>query len=448
MIKKILDFYKTGADKPVFTDDKEEIKKAYEQNRWGVFLSITLGYSFFYVARMSLSVTKKPMLDEGILSATDMGLMGSAMLFVYAFGRLTNGFISDRCNIKKFMSTGILVSAFINLFLGFNDWFIFFLILWGLNGWFQSMGSSPSMVSISQWFSNKERGTRYGIWNTSHSIGTGLTFIFTSWIVCEFGWRWGFWGPGILCIIVGIAMYIFLQDRPQTLGLPPVSEYKNDLSAVPSKTVSVSAAQWEVITNPAIWILGLSSACMYVTRYAINNWGILFLQESKGYSLIEAGTILSAYPILGVVGAIVSGIVSDKLFNSRRNEPTLIFGFIQIVAIILFLFAPGTNPWVDAFYLSIFGFALGALLCYLGGLMAVDICSKKAAGAAMGFIGIFSYLGAALQDYISGYLIDTGKTTIENITVYHFETVAYFWVGASVLSLVLATLVWNVRPKE
>ncbi|MEW5820303.1 MAG: MFS transporter [Cyanobacteriota bacterium] len=448
MLKNIFSFFKTGSDKDVFTDNKDEIRKIYEQKRWSVFLSITLGYAFFYVARLSLSVTKKPMLDEGILTNTEMGLMGSALLFTYAFGRLTNGFISDRSNIKKFMSIGILVSAFINLVLGFNNLFIFFLILWGINGWFQSMGSAPSMVSISQWFSNKERGTRYGIWNTSHSIGTGLTFIFTAWVVSSFGWRWGFWGPGLLCIVIGILMYIFLQDRPQTYGLPPVAEYKNDHTAIPSSTESVSAAQLEVIKNPAVWILGLSSACMYVTRYAINNWGILYLQETKAYSLVQAGTVLSAYPVLGVVGAIASGYVSDRFFNSKRNVPVLIFGIIQIISIILFLFAPGINPWIDAFYLSVFGFALGAMLCYLGGLMAVDICSKKAAGAAMGFIGIFSYLGAALQDFVSGYLIDKGASTVNNVTTYNFEMAAYFWVGASILSLILAVCVWNAKSKE
>ena len=97
--------------------------------------------------------------------------------------------------------------------------------------------------------------------------------------------------------------------------------------------------------------------------------------------------------------------------------------------------------------MALFGFSLGALLCYLGGLMAVDICSKRASGAAMGLIGLFSYLGAALQDFVSGWLIDAGARTVDEVVVYDFHRAAAFWIGASVLSLLLAASVWNVRAR-
>ena len=162
-----------------------------------------LGYGLFYTSRMNFSVAKKAMLEEGVMSATQMGLVGSALLFVYSVGKFTNGFLADRCNIARFMSTGLLLSGAANLLLGFNPVFGVFLLLWGLNGWFQSVGSAPSVVALSQWFGKKERGTRYGIWSASHSIGEGLTFVGTSVLVASFGWRWGFWGPGLVCACGG-----------------------------------------------------------------------------------------------------------------------------------------------------------------------------------------------------------------------------------------------------
>ena len=239
-----------------------------------------------------------------------------------------------------------------------------------------------------------------------------------------------------------------MHDRPETFGLPAVADYKNDHTAKTVSKESLKAVQMDVLKNPAIWILGLSSASMYVARYGVNNWAILFLQEGKGYSLVAAGSVLSAYPIMGLFGAAVSGLVSDKLFNSKRNMPALIFGLMEIGALTVFLLTPAGNTVIDTAAMAVFGFALGALLCYLGGLMAVDISSKRAAGAAMGLIGMFSYLGAAFQDYVSGFLINANKIVENGVTTYNFDSMKYFWIGASVLSLLLAASVWKVKAKD
>ncbi|OQX95343.1 hypothetical protein B6I21_05960, partial [candidate division KSB1 bacterium 4572_119] len=147
MLKKIFSFWKTGQDKPLISD-QNKINKMYNQKRLSVILSVVFGYGFFYIVRLTLSVAKKPMVDAGILDVTQLGIMGSVMFYVYAVGKFTNGFLSDRANIKRFMSTGLLVSAIVNLILGFNSYFFFFVLMWGINGWFQSMGSPPSVVSI------------------------------------------------------------------------------------------------------------------------------------------------------------------------------------------------------------------------------------------------------------------------------------------------------------
>ncbi len=215
MLKSAINFFKTGPDKPLLKG-QEQIKKIYERKRWSVFISLVIGYGFFYTTRLSLSVAKKPMLDAGVVDASQLGIIGATLLYVYAIGKFLNGFLSDRANIGRFMSTALFFAAFINIIFGFNNLFIVFAILWAFNGWFQSIGSAPSVVSICQWFSNKERGTRYGIWAGAHNIGEGLTFIGTSFLISLMGWRWGFWGPGIVCILMAITMYFTLADRAQT----------------------------------------------------------------------------------------------------------------------------------------------------------------------------------------------------------------------------------------
>ena len=84
----------------------------------------------------------------------------------------------------------------------------------------------------------------------------------------------------------------------------------------------------------------------------------------------------------------------------------------------------------------------------LGGLFAVDIAPKKVAGAAMGFVGVFSYLGAAVQENISGSLIEAGMQVVDGVRIYDFGPAISFWIGSSVGSMFLAATLWRVRLRE
>lgn len=447
MIVRVIRWFATGPDRPVIAD-AEIVRKIYELRRWRVFIWLVIGYGFFYTCRLSLSVAKKPMLDEGVLSVEQMGIIGAVLLYVYAFGKFFNGFLADRANIRRFMSTALFCTALVNLAFGATDGFLLFAVLWGLNGWFQSIGSAPSVVSICQWFSNRERGTRYGIWAGAHNLGEGLTFVGTALVVQALGWRWGFWAPGLVCIVIAFCLFAFLSDRPRTYGLPHVADYRKDYSAGKPIDASVGAMQLAVLRHPLVWVLGLSSACMYMARYGINSWGILFLQEGKGYSLVEASSAMAAYPVMGFIGAICSGWVSDRFFGSRRNVPTLLYGLLLVSSLVLLYRAPPGHLWLDAVALGAFGFAIGGLIVFLAGLIAVDIMPKGAAGAVKGVIGLFSYLGAATQDWISGILIERSARVVDGATVYQFDAALDFWLGASVVSLVLALAAWNQKPRE
>ncbi len=377
-----------------------------------------------------------------------MGLIGSMLFYVYAVGKLVNGFLADRANIRRFMGAALLLSAIANLLFGATSIFYAFLVLWGLNGWFQSIGSAPSVVSLCQWFSQKERGSRYGIWAGAHNIGEGLTFVGTSLIVGAFGWRWGFWGPGIACVIMAAVMFRTLADRPQTYGLPHVSDYKRDYSGGKPSTASIGREQLRVLKNPLVICLGISSALMYVARYGIHSWGILYLQETKAYSLEEAGALIGFNTIIGLAGAASSGMISDVFFDSRRNVPCLAYGFLLITGLVMLHQTPPGHFWLDAVAIGMFEFAIGGLIVFLAGLIAVDVMPKKAAGAVKGVIGLFSYVGAATQEWISGLLIESTKTVVDGEAQYAFDGAFYFWIGASVLSVLFALPAWNVKPHE
>ncbi len=447
MVNKFIRYFKTGPDLPLI-EDREKVRTKYESKRLRIFTWLILGYGFFYTCRLSLSVAKKPMLDAGILDVTEMGIIGAALFYVYAFGKCINGFLADRANIRKFMSIALLCSAFLNILFGLTSHFVAFMVLWLLNGWFQSIGSAPSVVSLCQWFSHKERGRRYGIWAGAHNLGEGLTFLGTAMIISYFGWRFGFIGPGIACVGMAVILFYNLGDRPQTYGLPHVAEYRQDFSAGKPSTDTIGKQQMLVFKSPIVWVMGISSALMYVGRYAINSWGIFYLQTAKGYGLIEAGAAMSLYPLLGFLGAVLSGWISEKFFNSRRNIPTLFYGLCETASLIMLYLIPPEHFYLDALALGLFGFGIGGLIVFLAGLIAVDLMPKGAAGAVKGLIGLFSYMAAATQDWISGLLIDAGKSVVDSVEVYDFRLAFYFWIGSSVLSMVFALAAWNKRPHE
>lgn len=448
MLKHIIAFYKVSQPKPCNGEPLSEQKRRLKRLQWSTFLAATLGYGMYYVCRLSLNVVKKPIVDEGIFSETELGIIGAVLFFTYAVGKFTNGFLADRSNINRFMTTGLLVTALVNLCLGFVHSFILFAVLWGISGWFQSIGAASCVVGLSRWFTDKERGSFYGFWSASHNIGEAMTFIIVASIVSALGWRYGFLGAGLVGLAGALIIWRFFHDTPQGKGLPAVntSGEKKGMDAL--ETEKFDRAQKAVLRNPAIWILAFSSAFMYISRYAVNSWGVFYLQAEKGYSTLDASFIISISSVCGIVGTMFSGVISDKLFGGCRNVPALIFGLMNVLALCLFLLVPGVHFWIDALAMVLFGLGIGVLICFLGGLMAVDIAPRNASGAALGVVGIASYIGAGLQDVMSGLLIEGNKQLVNGVEVYDFTYINWFWIGAALLSVLLALLVWNARNNE
>lgn len=444
----LLGYFAAGADQPV-TASPEEIDRLYRRHRLRVMLAITLGYGLIYTCRLALGMVKKPLLDGGIFTPSELGVIGSALFFTYALGKLTNGFLADHANMKRFLAAAFLVTAVCNLAMGFATTVWLAVILWGLNGWFQSFGAPGGVVAMTAWFSNRERGRTYGIWSTAHSIGEGLTFVGVGAVVAAFGWRFGYWVPGMIGVLTAAGVYWLLQDRPQTLGLPGVNEWKHDSfsEAPPAHVKSVLALQLSILKLPSIWILCLASATTYVSRYAIDSWGVLYLQEMRGYSVTMAGTLLMVSTLAGIVGAVAFGFISDKLFDARRPPVNLIFAVLELVGLGLFFFGPTNVPSMVVSML-LYGMGLTGLVTSLGGLFAVDIAPKRVAGAAMGVIGICSYIGAGIEEQVSGRLIQHGMTTVGGTHVYNFHSAIAFWIGASVVSMLLALCLWRVRRSD
>lgn len=473
MLKKITDFYKVSQPSAEKLP-ADKAGKQYKKLRFQAFVAATLGYSLYYVCRTSLNVMKQPIIDSGVLDATQLGIIGACLYWTYAVGKFVNGFLADYCNIKKFMATGLIVSAVANMMMGLlglwegmagiasSSMFVMFAIMWTINGWSQSMGSPPAIISLSRWYPLNIRGTYYGFFSASHNFGEGLSFLFVAALVSAAGWQWGFFGAALAGVLGVTLIALWLHDTPESKGLAPVEvlagektqeEYDREVSErnarVTDNSAETSRIQRAVLRNTGVWILALSSAFMYMSRYAINEWGMFFLQKTKGFELLEASSIIAINTIAGIIGTVCAGWISDTLFKGDRKWPALAAGIMESVALVLFLYG-GDGWFVNVVSMVLFGIAIGVLISFIGGLMAVDLVPRKATGAALGIVGLASYAAAGLMNIISGWLID-GQAVRDELTgeiiQYDFTYVSAFWVAAAVISFLLPILNWK-RPKQ
>ena len=444
----------------------ENIGKTYKALRARTFWGATAAYSLFYLCRLSMGVVKKPLIDEGLFSAAELGVIASAFYFVYAIGKFVNGFIADYCNVRRYMATGLAISSVINLLMGligiahgYTDFppyavYLIFVVLWGINGWVLSMGSPSGIVSLSRWFPQSRRGTYYSIFCSTPYIGEALSMIITGSIVAAFGWEYGFIASAFGGFIgVGIILML-VSDTPQSKGLPSIQEISGEEIRQVDR-MPVRDIQRYVLRHPAIWIIAVSCAFINLVKYGLMEWGVLYLQGAREYSLEAASWIIGFSAVFAIMGTVGAGWLSDTVFKGDRVKPALISGFISLAALALFLLVDGSK-WVMASFVSVFSLAVGVLYCIVSGLMAIDIVPRKATGAALGIVGISSYMTIGIQNIVSGQLIDRFSEDIvkvvdgvaQTVTQYNFVPVAVFWLSAVLISFMLPVLNWQRLKRQ
>ena len=426
-----------------------EVDAAYKRLRSRTFWGVTVAYTLYYVCRMTLGVVKQPLIDGGVLTAGQLGIIGSAFYFVYAVGKFINGFIADYCNIRRFMAVGIGVSALVNLILGLLGLLhgpmglgsmlilLTFAVLWGVNGWMQSMGSPPGTISLSRWYPLSRRGTMYSIFSSTPQLGKAVSMIMTGFIVAAAGWQWGFLAAAVAGFIGLAVSLIFIADTPESEGLPSVQELSGEEVRPMDQRPTKELQKW-VFRHPGIWVIAISTAFLYITQHAVSDWGVLFLQKQKSFSLERATQIIGLAEVFGVAGNLCAGWLSDVVFRGNRVRPVVLSGVMAVLSLAGFLFWGGGFA-VNMAFVAVFSFAFSVVFCIVAGLMALDFVPRKATGAALGIVGISSYAAAGLQSVASGFLIEGFASD----GLYDFGPVSLFWIVACLLAFVLPVLGWK-----
>lgn len=344
------------------------------------------------------------MIEDLGFEKTDLGILASILYITYGFSKFASGVVADKTSPRYLMAAGLIITGLLNIFFGLSSSLFFFCLFWGLNGWFQGFGWAPCSRFLTQWYSHSERGSWWSICNISHNVGGFMIPWVAGFASYYFGWRYAMFVPGTLCILMGFVLIFCLRDTPESIGLPPIGKFRNDLvdikEAAPQgekKTVKEILFN-DVFKNPYIWVLGIAYFFIYIIRTGAGDWSALYLIETKGYSRIGANGCVSCFDIGGFFGNLAAGWSSDKIFKAKRGPINVLFSLGASVAALGLWWLPGGYPILDSCAMFLIGFMIFGPQMMIG-LTAAELSKKNAVATAVGFVGIFSYMGAAFAGY-------------------------------------------------
>ncbi|KJF94156.1 MFS transporter [Photobacterium angustum] len=384
-------------------DATQETAQRYRYWRIHIMVSMYIGYAAFYLTRKNFSYAMPAIITDLGWDKADIGLMGTLFYLTYGCSKFISGIVSDRSNPRYFMGIGLIATGIINILFGLSSSIVALSILWILNAWFQGWGWPACSKLLTTWYSRSERGRWWSIWNTAHNVGGAMIPIIVGFTVLHFGWRYSFYIPGIIAVVIGLFLCWRLRDKPTSMGLPSIGHWRKDYLEIAHENTGKGLSQKQilfryVLNNKYIWLLSFSYILVYIVRTAINDWGNLYLTEQYGYSLITANSALSLFEIGGFLGSLVAGWGSDKIFSGNRGPMILLFSigiFLSVAALWLIPISSFVLQAVCLFTIGFFVFGPQMLI----GMAAAECSHKDSVGAATGFVGLFAYMGAALAGY-------------------------------------------------
>ena len=398
---------------------EQKVDKTYKAMRTKVFLGAFLGYAGYYLVRKNLSLAAPDMIKDGILDAANVGIAMSAVSIAYAFSKFIMGSVSDRSDARKFLCTGLVLSALAMILTGVIPFgantavntVIIFVLMLGV-GWLSGFGWPPCGRIMAHWFSQNERSFKMSVWNVSHTIGSftlGFLAIAGVWIFDACGvaqsWRGNFVFPAVIAILIAVFCWWAIRDTPESCGLPSVQDWRKDWSGVKSKGKTGDKIPFKtlfvdyVFKNKLLWVVAISNVAVYMVRYGIGDWAPTYLQQKAIMTAAESKVAFSVHNIVGAVGTLACGWATSKIFKGRCAPMNVICMFFCLIGVLLYWMvgsgvidaSPAVQKTLIYIALCMIGFFIYGPVA-LTGVQALNLVPKNAAGTAAGFVGLFGYL--------------------------------------------------------
>jgi OPA family glycerol-3-phosphate transporter-like MFS transporter len=418
-----------------------EVARLYPAFRWRIFESAFIAYATFYLVRNNFAPVSKEVGAALHYDKTMIGDILAGTAIAYGIGKFVMGYFADRSDARKYVALGMLLTAALNFLFGVTSNYYMHVFLWTLNGFVQGMGYGPCTRGLSHWFSVKERGTIFGVWNISHNVGGGIAGYLAAKCAEHWGWPSAFYVPGTIALLCAFYLFWRMRDTPQSVGLPPVEEYKQESPPVEKKgdyerelTARELLLKY-IFPNKMLWVVAIANIFVYIARYAMVDWGPTYLKEVKGATLAEGGFSTLVIEFSGAAGMLSMGWFSDRI-GGRRGRVSVISLLPLLIAFPAIRYTPKGMLWFDMLLFAVLGFFVYTPVLF-SGVMSLDLTTKKAVGTAAGFVGFFGYLGRVIQGKGLGWIAQH----------YGWNAGFYAIIACTVVAIVLLAFTWNVRPR-
>lgn len=441
---------------------------------WRRFINwfpLGMTYAFLYMARYNLNVSKSALGD--MMSIESFGIIFGVGTTTYGLSFLLNGPLVDRIGGKKGIVIAALGSAVMNLLMGGATYLylhgrlhfnmtVTFSVLYALNMFFQSYGAVSIIKVKAYWFHVRERGIFGAIFGTLISFGvyfafdwgraiveaskrvlpgepTGFQNLIRYLFAVDLGLTDAIWLvftiPAFILIVWALLDMLLLKDTPAQARLGDFDPH--DASSDEGEVdLAIGSLLKRVFTSPIMLTIAMIEFTSGVLRNGIMQWYLVFADQVPqiGAEIIAKkwGLILC---MTGIVGGFAAGIVSDKLFHSRRGPPAAIMSGLMLLAtaaMSAFLF---TNPLAVGAGVIMISLGVIGVHSLMSGTAAADFGGRKATATASGIVDGFVYLGSGLQSFALGFLIPKS-----------WQFWPLFLLPFTVMGLILAIKMWSHLP--
>jgi sugar phosphate permease len=359
-------------------------------------------YFSYYLCRGNLSVAKVFWQREWLWDKESIGIIISLFMFSYAIGQVVNGVLSDKLQGKKLLLFGLSGIILVNLLIPFSSYWVIAL-LWLGNGIVQSTGWPVCVKSVGQALEKKNRAIGFGFWGTGYQLGGVTAIVLAGYLSSRFGWQAAFFVPA--CILI-LPLLLVIFNSPDS----SVRKIHNR-NILPRQKISLSV-------NKNVFVLMLCYMCLGFVRHSFMNWGIEYQNESLGLELTESIINFAVIPLGGIAGIISAGVISDKLFGSKRIGVSFSAMLLLACSIACYKLLPFHSNVLVICFLALIGALMAATDCFVGATATFEFAKQHEEGKSIGLVDAFMYIGAISSGYINGLLIQNCG----------WETVKWVWI--------------------
>jgi sugar phosphate permease len=338
--------------------------------------------------------------DIGVSDPARMGLLMTAFVLPYGISAILFSIFGDYFGPRRTLSGIAAILAGTMALMGSLSSYPLILAGRVLIGLTEGPQFGTAIATVKRWYATREQALGNAIWTIGSPLGSALGFPLVIFLVSHFGWRASFFALAALnALVVLPVIWFFLRDRPPEGSPSPVKPAEDQ--------ISFRDAMMIVILDPRFWLLTIFNCGVLIYLWGLNSWLPTYLQQARGFDLLQTGIYSSLPFILMIGGQFLFSWISDLI--GRR---AIVCGFaLFMTGVFVYLTSIVPDATAAAWCIAISAGFWGGTSPTLFSLGS-QIMPSKVTAAGFGLYGGIGNIAGAFAPLIIGVLVgSTGNFT-------------------------------------